>query len=119
MQNQSLETIHLKLLSLPNLSRKTIFFLLIFRPHECKYCDFKTRKKGTLARHVEMKHEYDGSKFYCSTCGKSFKHFIYLKEHMMYVHEGKPRKKPDPKGRRKGTGQGARHPVKNNLPDSL
>ena len=59
-----------------------------------------------------MKHEYDGSKFYCSTCGKSFKHFIYLKEHMMYVHEGKPRKKPDPKGRKKGTGQGARQIVK-------
>ena len=54
---------------------------------ECSMCNYKTKNKANLSRHIKTNH--DSNSFLCDICGSSYKILLYLKKHKKLVHGGK------------------------------
>ena len=58
--------------------------------YECTICDYATKRKSSLSRHMRQSHETDRSEgFKCDDCGKSYTEKFRLANHIEVEHRGK------------------------------
>ena len=57
-------------------------------PHKCDQCDFSSKRKHDLKRHVMQKHSLCQLSFNCNTCGKSYAYKGSLERHMKMHYMG-------------------------------
>jgi len=55
---------------------------------KCKECDYETKRKDNLSRHIKTKHSSGGVEFVCETCGIKCKSLTSLKKHKKSHTEG-------------------------------
>ncbi|KAF5299924.1 hypothetical protein FQR65_LT09319 [Abscondita terminalis] len=55
-------------------------------PYSCNYCEYKTRFRPNLSRHLKL-HFTKQNEYMCDHCGKYFSNVAVLNDHIKYVHK--------------------------------